>query len=121
MLFPYGAPILDETVKTLQIGEYDEENFLSAFAAIALIGTAATGVTIADGGADSDHQRGHQGQGMMGHGTSMDMGMGKTLMTEEERKGFRKAMHDAETQEERQEVRKSMRETMKQRAKEKGI
>jgi len=34
--------------------------FLSAFAAIALIGTAATGVTIADGGADSDHQRGHK-------------------------------------------------------------
>ena len=99
--------------------------FLSAFAAIALIGTAATGVIIADGGADSDHQRGHQGQGMMGHGTSMGMGMGmgmgKTLMTEEERKGFRKSMHDAETQEERQEVRKSMRETMKQRAKEKGI
>jgi len=100
---------------------------LSVFTAIALLGTAVTGVAIAD----SDHNKysgkygDHHGQGQhkgMNQG-KMGQGMmgGKSLFTEEERNGFRESMHEAETQEERQEIRNSMRETMKQRAKEKGM
>jgi Spy/CpxP family protein refolding chaperone len=100
---------------------------LSVFTAIALLGTAVTGVAIAD----SDHNKysgkygDHHGQGQhkgMNQG-KMDQGMmgGKSLFAEKERNGFRESMRESETQEERQEIRNTMRETMKQRAKEKGI
>ena len=84
-----------------------KKTVLTAFTALALLGTAATGIAFAD----SDHS-GYQEHRGGSHG--------KGLMNEDERKEFTDAIREAETQEERQEIRNAMRKTMKERAKELG-